>query len=154
VHFLPETNDKPIISTPLSIQKFRQMAIASIIPLLGQGLLTLLIPGKHRPFIELAYGYLPLVLGGTLAHYLRLDLNEAGQVLPVTLATFGYSGGNLPAIIAHPAVTAFLQGSVLAMGVLLTGLLIQKIGRQPITSLWPHHLTALGITVLLWQVIV
>ncbi len=130
------------------------LAIASIIPLLGQGLLTLLSPGKHRPFVELAYGYLPLVLGGTLAHYLRLGLNEAGQVLPVTLATFGYSGANLPAVIAHPAVTAFLQGSVLVMGVLLTGLLIQKIGRQPITSLWPHHLTALGITILLWQVIV
>jgi transcriptional regulator with AAA-type ATPase domain/NAD-dependent dihydropyrimidine dehydrogenase PreA subunit len=130
------------------------LAIASIIPLLGQGLLTLLSPGKHRPFIELAYGYLPLVLGGTLAHYLRLGLNEAGQVLPVTLATFGYSGANFPAVIAHPAVTAFLQGSVLVMGVLLTGLLIQKIGRQPITSLWPHHLTALGLTILLWRVIV
>jgi hypothetical protein len=58
----------------------------------------------------------------------------------VTLATFGYSGLNFPAVIAHPAVTAFLQGSVLVMSVLLTGLLIQKIGRQPITSLWPHHL--------------
>jgi hypothetical protein len=94
------------------------------------------------------------VLGGTLAHYLRLGLNEAGQVLPVTLATFGYSGANFPAVIAHPAVTAFLQGSVLVMGVALTGLLIQKIGRQPLTSLWPHHLTALGLTVLLWRVIV
>jgi transcriptional regulator with AAA-type ATPase domain/NAD-dependent dihydropyrimidine dehydrogenase PreA subunit len=130
------------------------LSITSIIPLLGQGLLNLLSPGKHRPFLELAYGYLPLVLGGTLAHYLRLGLNEAGQVLPVTLATFGYSGGNLPAIIAHPAVTAFLQGSVLIMGVALTGLLIQKIGRQPVTSLWPHHLTALGLTVILWRVIV
>jgi transcriptional regulator with AAA-type ATPase domain/NAD-dependent dihydropyrimidine dehydrogenase PreA subunit len=130
------------------------LAIASIIPLLGQGLLTLLSPGKHRPFIELAYGYLPLVLGGTLAHYLRLGLNEAGQVLPITLATFGYSGASLPAVIAHPAVTAFLQGSVLVTSVLLTGLLIQKIGRQPVASLWPHHLTALGLTVLLWRVIV
>jgi hypothetical protein len=97
---------------------------------------------------------LPLVLGGTLAHYLRLGLNEAGQVLPVTLATFGYSGANLPAVIAHPAVTAFLQGSVLVIGIALTGLLIQKIGRQPFTSLWPHHLAALGLTVLLWRVIV
>jgi hypothetical protein len=47
-----------------------------------------------------------------------------------------------------------LQGSVLVMSVLLTGLLMQKIGRQPITSLWPHHLTALGLVVLLWQIIV
>jgi hypothetical protein len=56
-------------------------------------------------------------------------------VLPVTLATFGYSGANFPAVIAHPAFTAFLQGSVLVMGVTLTGLLIQKIGRQPVSSL-------------------
>ncbi|MHC5828649.1 MAG: AAA family ATPase, partial [Nostoc sp.] len=27
---------------------------------------------KPRSFVELAYGYLPLVLGGNLAHYLRL----------------------------------------------------------------------------------
>jgi transcriptional regulator with AAA-type ATPase domain/NAD-dependent dihydropyrimidine dehydrogenase PreA subunit len=130
------------------------LAISSSIPLLGQGLLNLLSPGKHRPFLELAYGYLPLVLGGTLAHYLRLGLTEAGQVLPVTLATFGYSGATLPTVIAHPAVMAFLQGSVLVMGVALTGLLIQKIGRQSVASLWPHHLTAIGLTVLLWQVIV
>jgi hypothetical protein len=65
---------------PLAAIVPMQNAVASIIPILGQGLLTLLSPGKHRPFIELAYGYLPLVLGGTLAHYLRLELNEAGQV--------------------------------------------------------------------------
>ncbi|MCG9893479.1 MAG: sigma 54-interacting transcriptional regulator [Thermosynechococcaceae cyanobacterium MS004] len=132
------------------------LAIAALIPLFGQGFLNLLSPGKHRPFLELAYGYLPLVLCGTLAHYLRLGLNEAGQVLPVTLATFGLGdrGVNLPVLIAHPAVTAFLQGTVLVMGTALTGLLIQKIGRQPITKLWPHQFTALGLLVLLWQVIV
>jgi hypothetical protein len=95
--------------------------------------------GKHRPFIELAYGYLPLVLGGTLAHYPGLGFNETGQVLPVTLATFGYSWENLPTVIAHFAVTAFLQVSVLVINVALTGRLIQNISRLPITSQWPHH---------------
>ncbi len=129
------------------------LTVTAMIPLLGQGLLNLL-PGKHRPFLELAYGYLPLVLGGTLAHYLRLGLNEAGQVLPLTLATFGLSGAGLPTVSAHPAVTAFLQGSVLVASTALSWVLLQKIGRQPIRSLWPHHLTMLGLTVLLWQVIV
>ena len=130
------------------------LAITAMIPLLGQGLLNLLSPGRHRPFLELAYGYLPLVLGGTLAHYLRLGLNEAGQVLPLTFATFGISGAGLPTVSAHPAVTAFLQGAVLVMSTVLSWVLIRKIGRQPIRSLWPHHLTVLGLTVLLWRVIV
>lgn len=36
-----------------------------------------------KPFIEVAYGYLPLVWGITLAHYLLPFLSEAGNILPV-----------------------------------------------------------------------
>lgn len=35
------------------------------------------------PFLELAYGYMPLVWGATLAHYLPLLLTEVGRFLPV-----------------------------------------------------------------------
>ena len=39
---------------------------------------------KHaKPFMEVAYGYLPLVWGITLAHYLLPFLGEAGNILPV-----------------------------------------------------------------------
>ncbi len=38
--------------------------------------------GKN--FLELAYGYMPLVWAGTLAHYLPLFLGEAGRLLPVS----------------------------------------------------------------------
>jgi transcriptional regulator with AAA-type ATPase domain/NAD-dependent dihydropyrimidine dehydrogenase PreA subunit len=130
------------------------LAIAAFIPLLGHGLLRILRPGKHRPFLELAYGYLPLTLGATFAHYLRLGLTEAGQVLPITWATLGYEGSFLPAYSAHPAVIAFLQASVLAFSILLTWALTQKIGRQSFTSLWPQHLTAFMIGICLWQTIV
>ena len=44
---------------------------------------------KPRPFIELAYGYLPLVLAGNLAHYLRLGLTEGGRLLPVDASDNG-----------------------------------------------------------------
>ena len=64
---------------------------------------------KPRSFVELAYGYLPLVLGGNLAHYLLLGLGEAGRIIPVTLATFGFNGQGMPVLVAHPAVIAFLQ---------------------------------------------
>ena len=36
-----------------------------------------------KPFLEAAYGYLPLVWGITLAHYLLPFLREAGNILPV-----------------------------------------------------------------------
>jgi hypothetical protein len=59
-------------------------------------------------------------------------------VLPVPLAIFRIAEQIFP--LSSPILrTTFLRGSVLVMGVLLTGLLIQKIGRQPVASLWPHH---------------
>lgn len=35
------------------------------------------------PFLDLAYGYMPLVWGATLAHYLPMLLTEVGRFLPV-----------------------------------------------------------------------
>ncbi|YAF95259.1 MAG: sigma 54-interacting transcriptional regulator [Nodularia sp. CChRGM 3473] len=138
---------------------------------LGLSLLTLIIPTavifagygfmklfnfrrKPRPFVELAYGYLPLVLGGNLAHYLRLGLGEGGRILPVTFATFGLSGEQLPILVAHPAVIDFLQGATLIFSVLLTIVLTQKIARQPMRSLFWQHLVAVGLGVSMWAIIV
>lgn len=42
-----------------------------------------------------------------LAYYLQLGLAEAGRILPVTWATFGFDGSNLPILVAHPAVINF-----------------------------------------------
>ena len=109
---------------------------------------------KPRPFVELAYGYLPLVLGANLAHYLRLGLGEAGRILPVTLATFGFSGQGMPVLVAHPAVTAFLQGTTLIFSVLLTVILTQKIARQPLLVLLPQHIGAVVLGASLWVIIV
>lgn len=105
-------------------------------------------------FQRLAYGYLPLVLGGNLAHYLQLGLGEAGRILPVTFATFGLNGGGLPILIAHPAVMAFLQGTTLTVSVVLTIILTQKIAKQPGRSLLLQHLSAIFLTVCLWEIIV
>lgn len=40
-------------------------------------------PGPAVGFLEMAYGYLPLVWAATLAHYLLLFCEEAGRILPV-----------------------------------------------------------------------
>ncbi len=125
------------------------------VTLFAYGIIRLL-NGKLKPrsFIELAYGYLPLVLGGSLAHYLHLGLTEAGRVLPVSAMTFGYNLATLPVMTAHPAVVEFLQGMTLLVSVLLTIVLTQKVARQPFRVLLPQHLAAILMTWELWQVIV
>ncbi len=109
---------------------------------------------KSFNFVRLAYGYLPLVWGGSLAHYLRLGLSEAGRILPVTFATVGLSGANLPVVVAHPAVIAFLQGTTLFVSFWLSVALTQKIARQPLLRLVPQFLALGAIATLLWAVIV
>ncbi|MEG3437926.1 sigma 54-interacting transcriptional regulator [Pannus brasiliensis CCIBt3594] len=131
--------------------------LPSIVPLLAHAGVKFIFQNfsslKPRSFIELAYGYLPLVLMGNLAHYLQLGLGEAGRILPVTLATFGLTGMNLPIFVAHPAVIAFLQGTVLLIGVLASVYITEKIAKQPFKLLIPQHIAtsvlALGIGAIL-----
>ncbi len=131
------------------------LTLPAVIPLVAYAGMRLFQPViKPRPFIELAYGYLPLVLGGSLAHYLRLGLGEAGRILPVTWATFGFSGQGLPVWVAHPAVIEFLQGITLIAAVLLTILLTQKIARQPFRLLLPQHLSAIALGLSLGLIII
>jgi hypothetical protein len=134
------------------------LSLPALLPLAAQALLHAVYKFAHtrkpRPFVELAYGYLPLLLLGTLAHYLRLFLTEAGRVLPVSAATIGWSGVNLPVLVAHPAVIAFLQGTSLAAGALLAIVLTQKIARYPFRLLIPQHIAILSLTAGLWWLVV
>ena len=117
-----------------------------LLPLLAQALIYLVCQWqkiKPKKFIELAYGYLPLVLAGNLAHYLDLGLNEAGKILPVTAATFGFNDYDLPILVAHPAVINFLQGTSLFLGVLCSVILTQKIARKSFKLLLPQHLVTI-----------
>ena len=109
---------------------------------------------KLKPFEMLAYGYLPLVLGGNLAHYLRLGLTEAGQILPVTASTFGLVGTGLPTVTAHPAVIGFLQGTTLLVCGLLSIALVQKIARQPVKVLLAQHIATVALAASFWVAIV
>lgn len=106
-----------------------------------------------RPFEELAYGYLPLVLAGNLAYYLPLGLGEAGQILPITVATFGFSAQGLPILVAHPAVIDFLQGTLLILGVILSIILTQKIAKLPFQFLIIQHLCILILGLGLWNIL-
>ena len=164
LHRLPEISTR--LGIDLHLEQFKNHALISIIalslpvivPFSAQAINTFIgkLNRKYKPrkFIELAYGYLPLVLAGNLAHYLRLGLNEGGRILPVTMATFGLNDVSLPVLVAHPAVIAFLQGACLTIGVLLSILLTQKIARQQFKYLLPQHGAIALLAVAMWQVIV
>jgi len=166
LHHLPQiaASVSQSLSRSLDLSQFGIHASLSGLLLLLPGAIALLChqlirafnPSNARSFnfVVLAYGYLPLVLGANVAHYLHLGLTEMGLVAPVTLATIGISGVTAPAIVADPAVIAFLQGTVLLATALLSIVLTQKIARQSWRSLLPQHLATLGCMVLLWQLIV
>jgi hypothetical protein len=164
LHHLPEIQEQ--LGLHLNLTQFWThfwvavlvLNLPALIPFAGYGAIQLFsqINKKIKPrsFIELAYGYLPLVLAGNLAHYLRLLLGEAGRILPVSFATFGLSGKGLPIIVAHPAVTAFLQGTVLVIGVILSVILTQKIARQSFKLLLAQHLCIVLLAIGMWRIIV
>ena len=160
LHRLPELTTL-LLGNSLVLESFGGHAIASLLalalPALGAWVAYPMIQLfqrdlRPRPFLELAYGWLPLVLLSNLAHYLWLGLNEGGQLIPVSLATFGVSASAL-SWVAHPAVITFLQGVTLLMGCLLSIVLTQKIARQPLRKLIPHHCVSIGLTALAWQLV-
>ena len=105
---------------------------------------------KLPPFVDLAYGYLPIVLGANLAHYFKLGLTEGGQIISVTFATFGQLTANLPSFIVHPAAIALLQGLTLTFSLVVTIFLTQKIAKRSMYSLIPQHLASFGLIVSIW----
>lgn len=162
LHRLPELEQA--IGVDLHLDQFGVHLGVSIVALLIPGAIALLFDRlirlfnqKSRPFVELAYGYLPLVLGTSLAHYLRLGLTEAGRIIPVTAATFGGSDrliATLPIAVAHPAVIDFLQATTIIAAFWLSVILTQKIARQPIWKLLPQHFAAAILAIGLWKLII
>ncbi|MEP0918670.1 sigma 54-interacting transcriptional regulator [Leptolyngbya sp. DQ-M1] len=162
LHRLPAIQQ--LLDINLHLDQFSYHAIVSVLALMLPGAIALLFDQimrlfnrRSRPFLELAYGYLPLVLGASLAYYLHLGLNEAGRILPVTAATFGGSTelmATLPIAVAHPAVIEFLQAVTIAGSFWLSVLLTQKIARQPIRSLLLQHSAMVLLGSLVWRLIV
>jgi len=171
LHRLPELQNQLGVNWNLeqfwvhSMVSVAVLSLPALIPLFAQVTMGLLhqlqtklnpkgVYPKPRPFVETAYGYLPLVLGANLAHYIDFGLAEGGRIIPVAFATLGLSGEGLPIAVAHPAVIDFLQGVSLFVASGLGMILTQKMFRNSVWSLLPQHLALLGLTVWFWQLIV
>jgi transcriptional regulator with AAA-type ATPase domain/NAD-dependent dihydropyrimidine dehydrogenase PreA subunit len=162
LHRLSDTES--LFGWNLHLDQFGFHAGVSVLALIVPGAIALsvhpllrFLNSKTRPFLELAYGYLPLVLGCSLAHYLKLGLTEAGRIIPVTVATFGGSDpliATLPIAVAHPAVIEFLQAITIIFSFWVSVLLTQKIARTSILNLLPQHLAMATIGSLVWKLII
>ena len=157
---LPELSQRLDISLLATFSEHTLWAMGILLlPIVVPWLTYQLIPqpsrGQKIPFIELAYGFLPLTLAANFAHYLTLGLGEAGQVLTLIPRTFALNlSWSLPSLTADPAAIAFLQGLVLLGGVLWSMFLTQLLGKQSFWQLLPQHGTLLSFMVICWWVIV
>jgi hypothetical protein len=95
------------------------------------------------------YAYLPLVLAGNLAHYLPSAMTEAGQILPVTARTFGFSGEGLPTLTWSLEVAQFLQGAILLLILGFSIFPLLKITGRPLVKTIPH-LVLMAVMVVAW----
>jgi len=129
--------------------------LPALLPLLAYGLIPAPKVGQKISFITLAYGFLPLTLAANFAHYLRLGLGEAGQVLTLIPQTFNLASPfEVPSLVADPAAIAFLQGMVLLGGVVWSIFLTQQLSKQSFLNLLPNHGTLIGLTIIFWGIIV
>lgn len=110
------------------------------------------IQAPAKSFVDLAYGYLPLVWAGTLAYYLENGLTESGRILPVAALTFGINPPAwLPVIEAPQDVVSFLQGVCLVAGAALSLGMTRRIAGQPWKVVVPQCAVILGFTAGLWH---
>ena len=112
------------------------------------------IQAPAKSFVDLSYGYLPLVWAGTLAYYLENGLTEAGRILPVAALTFGLTPPAwLPVIEAPQDVVSFLQGVSLVAGAALSLGMTRRIAGQPWKVVLPQCAVIVGFTAGLWHLI-
>ncbi|KAG2445993.1 hypothetical protein HXX76_000596 [Chlamydomonas incerta] len=122
--------------------------LASMSGVLGSA--DLMQAAEPPPFVELAYGYLPLVWFATVSYYLPSLMGEAGQILPITAAFLGADGSGLPAVSVEGDIITFLQGFLLLFGGFTATVLSRKLAAAPFKSFAPQLLGIAAFTAELW----
>uniref|UniRef100_A0A7S3UCU1 Cyclic nucleotide-binding domain-containing protein n=1 Tax=Picocystis salinarum TaxID=88271 RepID=A0A7S3UCU1_9CHLO len=109
---------------------------------------------KPATFVELAYGYLPLVWAITLAFYTELGLSEAFRVLQVAGRTIGLSpevAERLPGFSLQDSDTlAVLQTLTLMTGLALSVFITKYLSKMSWKECLPHFFLLGGLTLEAW----
>jgi hypothetical protein len=75
---------------------------------------TFVAPSK--PFLQLGYGYLPLVWSSILAYYMNPLPTESGHFLEIAEVSFGFNMEWLPIWPLEPAIVQFMQSPIMYLG--------------------------------------
>jgi len=113
-----------------------------------------LLDSKQPNYLTIIYAYLPLALAANLAHYIPAAITEAGQILPVTAKTFGFSGSSLPTLVWSFDVAQFLQGVTLLSALVFSPYPLLRITQRPVWNNIPHLFLMLGLTVFFFQLMI
>jgi len=105
------------------------------------------------PYLVTIYAYLPMTLGVNLAYYIPAAMTEAGQLLPVTARTFGFSGEGWPVLTWSSDVAVFLQGLALLGAITFSLYPLLKITQRPFWSNLPHLLLMAGFVAIFFQLL-
>ncbi|MEY2978281.1 MAG: hypothetical protein ACO31I_16555 [Prochlorotrichaceae cyanobacterium] len=129
------------------------LSLPALLTYFAQGIARLLDP-EMPSYLTLIYVYLPFTLAANLAHYVPAGITEAGQILPVIAATFGYSGHGLPTLTWSTDVAAFLQEVTLLSGLVFSIYPLLRITQRPWQSSLPHLGLLTGLTIVCFQLMI
>ncbi|MBL1176960.1 MAG: cyclic nucleotide-binding domain-containing protein [Pantanalinema sp. GBBB05] len=120
----------------------------------GTHAIARLLDPEHPDHLTVIYAYLPFALAANLAHYIPAAITEAGQVLLVLARTFGYSDVGVPTLTWSLDVAQFLQGVTLLSALVFSPYPLLRITKRPWLSNLPHLVLMLGLTVVLFQLMI
>lgn len=138
---LPLDSEHLLVSLPIVIGLLSIPAIVTY----GVHKLAQAFDAEMPDYSTVIYAYLPMVLAVNLVHYIPAAIGEAGQLLPVTARTFGYSGIGLFTLTWSEDVAVFLQGVTLLSILVFSLFPLLKITRRP----WLNNLPHIGLMIVL-----
>ncbi len=113
-----------------------------------------LFDSKQPAYLTVIYAYLPLTLAANLAHYIPAALMEAGEILPVTARTLGFSNAGLSTLTWSVDVAAFLQGVTLLSASVFSIYPLLRITQRSLLKNIPHLILMIGLTILFFKLMI
>jgi len=155
---VPVDADHLLISLPIALGLLSIPAILTY----GTHAIARFCDREQPDYLTIIYAYLPFALAANLAHYVPSFITEAGQILPVFARSLGYSGAGLPTLTWSLDVAQFLQGVTLLSAMVFSPYPLLRITKrgdgetaaQRLLSNLPHLLLMVGLTILLFQLMI
>lgn len=147
---IPVDADHLLTSIPIAVAL---LSIPAILTYLTHAIARRFDPEQPN-YLTIIYAYLPFTLAANLAHYIPAAMTEAGQILPVFARTLGFSGAGLPTLTWSLEVAQFLQGVTLLSAMMFSPYPLLRITQRSLFKNLPHLLLMLGLTAILFKLLI